>query len=124
MDSLLSSIRQCSVRPADVVNVEPVRIAVLDSGCDPRNPLMVTKEGCVDPRIKEMRSFIKNTAKDDIQDKSGHGTHVLGLLLNIATHADIYVAKIAHGETLNSDGYDDITRVRPGSLSEQASVLS
>jgi len=116
MDSLLSSIHHY-VAPLDTVQAgritfEPVRIAILDSGFDPENPLLITEDQRLDPRIKDARSFVHQTEPYDIRDEIGHGTHALGLLLKVATCAEIYIAKIAHRETLNRNTYDDIAKAR------------
>lgn len=116
MDNLLSSIYHY-VDPFDAVEAargtfKPVRIAILDSGFDPQNPFLKTLDQRLDPRIKDARSFVQQTASHDIRDEIGHGTHALGLLLNIATCAEIYIARIAHRETLDRNTYDDIAKVR------------
>ncbi|RAH76630.1 hypothetical protein BO86DRAFT_325223 [Aspergillus japonicus CBS 114.51] len=105
MDNLLSSIHRF-VDPYESVEAgprafEPVRIAILDSGFDPENPLLMIENGQLDPRIKAARSFIADTKPEDIRDEIGHGTHALGLLLKVATCAEIYIARIAHRETLD-----------------------
>ncbi|KAF5861265.1 hypothetical protein ETB97_000457 [Aspergillus alliaceus] len=124
MDSLLSSIHH-HVDPFDTVEAgretfEPVRIAILDSGFDPENPLLMTENQRLDPRIKAAQSFIHQTESYDIRDEIGHGTHALGLLLKVATCAEIYIARIAHRETLDRNTYDDIAKARPGSMPKQA----
>ena len=116
MDSLLSSIHH-HVDPFNTVEAErktikPVRIAILDSGFDPENPLLMTEDQELDPRIKGTRSFVHQTDPLDIQDEIGHGTHALGLLLKVATCAEIYIARIANRETLNRNSYDDIAKAR------------
>lgn len=114
MDSLLSSIHH-HVDPFDTVDAgrrtfKPVRIAILDSGFDPENPLLMTEDQRLDPRTKDAQSFIHQTEPRDIRDEIGHGTHALGLLLKVATCAEIYIARIAHRETLNRNTYDDIAK--------------
>lgn len=116
MENLLSSIYHY-IDPFDAVGAgrgpfQPVRIAILDSGFDPQNPLLMTADNRLDPRIKDARSFVQQTASHDIRDEIGHGTHALGLLLNIATCAEIYIARIAHRETLDRSTYDDIAKAR------------
>jgi hypothetical protein len=118
MDNLLSSIHHY-VDPFDTVETgrrtfEPVRIAILDSGFDPKNPLLMTEDQRLDPRIKAAQSFVHQTKSYDIQDEIGHGTHALGLLLKVATYAEIYIARIAHRETLDRNTYDDIAKARTG----------
>jgi len=72
----------------------------------------MTEDQRLDPRIKDARSFVHQTESHDIRDEIGHGTHALGLLLKVATCAEIYIARIAHRETLNYNTYDDITKAR------------
>ena len=91
---------------------EPVRIAILDSGFDPENPLLMTEDRRIDPRIKEVQNFVHQTEPLDIRDEFGHGTHALGLLLKVATCAEIYIARVANRETLGRDSYDDIAKAR------------
>jgi hypothetical protein len=107
---LLSSVYHY-VDPASEL-AEPVRIAILDSGLDPENPFLIEDQQLPDPRIKEARSFVRGTESHDIRDEIGHGTHALGLLLKVAPCAEIYVARIARRETLDSNTYDDIAKVR------------
>lgn len=115
MDNFVSSIYH-HVDPYETVEAgqamfEPVRIAILDSGFDPENPLLMTEDHRLDPRIKDARSFVHQTEPHDVRDEIGHGTHALGLLLKVATCAEIYIAKIAHRETLTRDTFNDITKV-------------
>lgn len=124
MNRLLSSIYHY-VDPFDIAmsqfarsgktestSFEPVRIAILDSGFDPKNPLIVGEDQRLDPRIKGVQNFVYGTESQDIQDEIGHGTHALGLLLNVATCAEIYIARVANQETLCRDNYDAIANVR------------
>ena len=110
MDNLLSSIYSYVDPVSDLV--EPVRIAILDSGLDPENPFLIEDQQLANPRIKDARSFVHGTEPHDIRDEIGHGTHALGLLLKIAPCAEIYVARIAQRETLNPNTYDDIAKAR------------
>lgn len=110
MDNLLSSIFRY-VDPI-VDPVEPVRIAILDSGLDPTNPFLIEDQQQTNPQIKGARSFVHGTQPHEVRDEIGHGTHALGLLLKVAPCAEIYVAKVARRETLDSNAFDDITKVR------------
>ncbi len=105
MDNLQSSISRYVFPALDPV--EPVRIAILDSGLDPTNPLVIDN-----PQIKEARSFVYGTQPYETQDEIGHGTHALGLLLKVAPCAEIYVARVARRETLNPNTFNDITKAR------------
>lgn len=110
MDNLLSSISRYVVPVLDLV--EPVRIAILDSGLDHRNPFLFMDRQQSNPQIKEARSFVHGTQTHETQDEIGHGTHALGLLLKVAPSAEIYVAKVARRETLDPNAFNDITKVR------------
>lgn len=89
-------------------NQQPVRIAILDSGLDPNNPLLFKEDGRFEPRIKGVQNFVPGAGPVDFHDEIGHGTHALGLLLRFATCAEVYVAKIASQDTLSRDSYDTI----------------
>lgn len=91
---------------------EPVRIAILDSGFDPKNSLVIDDDQRLDPRIKGAHNFVHGAEPWDIQDEIGHGTHALGLLLKVATCAEIYIARVANQETLGRDSYDAIAKAR------------
>ncbi|KAK1142191.1 hypothetical protein N8T08_008117 [Aspergillus melleus] len=110
MNTLLSSLY--SYVDSDFDLAEPVRIAILDSGLDPENPFLVEDQQRNNPQIKDARSFVYGTETHDIRDEIGHGTHALGLLLKVAPGAEIYVARIARRETLDSNTYDDIAKAR------------
>ena len=110
MDNILSSIFRY-VDPV-VDPVEPVRIAILDSGLDLANPFLTEDQQQANPQIKEARSFVHGTEPHQTQDEIGHGTHALGLLLKVAPSAEIYVARVARRETLNTNTFNDITKVR------------
>lgn len=110
MDNLLSTIYPYVGVDLDIA--DPVRIAILDSGIDTENPFLIEDQQRADPRIKEARSFIHGTEPHEIRDEIGHGTHALGLLLKVAPGAEIYVARIARRETLDSNTYDDIAKAR------------
>ena len=89
---------------------KPVRIAILDSGFDPRHSLLINDDQRLDPRIKGVLNFMHETDSWDIQDEIGHGTHALGLLLKVATCAEIYIARVANQETLGRNSYDAIAK--------------
>jgi hypothetical protein len=110
MDNLVSSISRYVDPVLDLV--EPVRIAILDSGLDPTNPFLIEDQQQANPQIKEARSFVHGTQPHEIQDEIGHGTHALGLLLKVAPCAEIYVARVARRETLDPNTFNDITKAR------------
>lgn len=108
MDNLLSSISRY-VNPV-LDPVEPVRIAILDSGLDTTNPFLIEDQQRANPQIKEALSFVHGTQPHEIRDEIGHGTHALGLLLKVAPCAEIYVARVARREALDPNTFNDITK--------------
>ncbi|KLO93195.1 Uncharacterized protein LW93_6189 [Fusarium fujikuroi] len=88
----------------------PVRIAILDSGFDPDLHFVKTNEGHIDPRIKDFRNFVAGQNELECRDEIGHGTHALGLLLKVATCAEIFIARIANQATLGRDSYSAISK--------------
>ncbi|CAG2005085.1 unnamed protein product [Fusarium graminearum] len=74
-----------------------IRIAILDTGVDESNPFF---RGVRQRRIKRdapfkaTRSFVGEPEIDEL----GHGTNVAALMLKISPEADIYIAKISHGQ--------------------------
>ncbi|KAI9146880.1 Vegetative incompatibility protein [Paramyrothecium foliicola] len=78
----------------------PVKIAILDSGFDPENPLLSADIAKFRSRIQFSQSFVRQSSRLAVRDGIGHGTHALGLLLNIAKNAEIYIAKVTHQGTL------------------------
>ncbi|OAA55163.1 Peptidase S8/S53, subtilisin/kexin/sedolisin [Cordyceps fumosorosea ARSEF 2679] len=113
MDDLISSLHphvdafDAAARPLDTSTKnasdapKPVKIAILDSGFDPQNPLLRADGHQLDPRIKDARNFVQGRGPFDYQDEIGHGSHTLGTMLKIATCAEIYVAKIASSEAIH-----------------------
>ena len=68
-----------------------MKIAILDTGIDMRESLISTNQTRIRPR-----SFLSDEIS--IDDVHGHGTHATALLLRVAEHADLYVARIAKKE--------------------------
>jgi subtilisin family serine protease len=77
----------------------PVKIAVFDTGVDSKHPFI--RGAILKRRIKVRKSFVVDD--ESTEDESGHGTHVAGLLLTVAPDAQLYVAKIANTEEIQSN---------------------
>jgi hypothetical protein len=77
---------------------EKIKIAILDTGVH-------LPEGCdliYQDQIIECRSWLSTTESEGVlfdsnADTDGHGTHATGLLLHLAPHAAIYVARVFEG---------------------------
>ncbi|KAL8732951.1 MAG: hypothetical protein Q9181_003757 [Wetmoreana brouardii] len=65
-----------------------VKIAILDTGIDLLHPLFKKHQD----RIIKCKSFYEHYKGDE--DSCGHGTHAAGLLLDVASNAHIYVARV------------------------------
>ncbi|KAK0707768.1 peptidase S8/S53 domain-containing protein [Lasiosphaeris hirsuta] len=70
-----------------------VKVAILDTGLD----RSTTSIQAYSERIVEVQSWLppRDGLASNGTDKSGHGTHVAGLLLTMAPDCDVYVAQIA-----------------------------
>ena len=75
-----------------------VRVAVLDTGVRSTNPLL---EGKIINKIQ--------VAEGNLEDSLGHGTHVAGIILNIAPDAQIINTKV-----LNDEGSGDFSTIMIG----------
>ncbi|KAI9146885.1 Thermostable alkaline protease [Paramyrothecium foliicola] len=76
-----------------------IRIAVLDSGLDEKDPKI--RGALASRRIDKRVSFVGQP--DDCSDTYGHGTHIVKLLLQTAPAAVISVAKICDGKIINEE---------------------
>lgn len=79
-----------------------IRVAVLDSGIDQKDPMILgaIREGRINRT--ESRDFV-NPKDQSLQDAHGHGTHVTRLLLNVAQAAEIYIGRVFAKSTLNDE---------------------
>ena len=116
---LLGEFRERYMKP---IEARPrVKIAVLDTGLDEQDLDFKTRRktiiedrrqqqpGRIDDPVKAITSFTGGPAIDD----NGHGTHVAGLLLRTAPEADIFVAKISRGLSVeNIRGIPEVSSVR------------
>ena len=72
-------------------SARPVRIAILDTGCDDNASFFHSPDN--GSRLKEWKDWVDDS--DHWQDNHGHGTHLVSLIMNIAPTAHIYVARVA-----------------------------
>lgn len=83
-----------------------VKIAILDTGIDERQVGFSSRRSLIrddrekeDPNtngdpVKAIKSFVQGRTATDV---NGHGTHIADILLRIAPRADLFIAKISHG---------------------------
>ena len=79
-----------------------VKVAVLDTGIDLQDYWISTKAG----RIKCWPT------KKSCKDTDGHGTHVAYLLLRLAPHIQLHVAKISISQKVEDADIEAIAKVR------------
>ncbi|RSM08858.1 hypothetical protein CDV31_007997 [Fusarium ambrosium] len=77
-----------------------IKVAVLDTGVDKTETHFRGVRGGRGTSIKETQSFIEGTP----HDKNGHGTQVAALVVAVAPHVDLYIAKVS--ETKEGRGVD------------------
>lgn len=73
---------------------KPVRVAILDTGVDNRDPQI--QRALELNTIREARGFPRSL--EPLQDRHGHGTHGASVLMRTAPHAELYIARIADDE--------------------------
>jgi hypothetical protein len=84
-----------------------VRIAILDTGCDDDSPFFHNSHNV--SRLKNWKDYVGGS--EEWADSHGHGTHLASLVMEIATDADIYVARIAADPTGLSTASDNVAKV-------------
>jgi hypothetical protein len=86
---------------------EKIRIAIIDSGIDDNDTIIDT--AIEERRIKACQGFMNGV--DDYKDCYGHGTHVARLLLELAPQAELYIAKVSNGKSINPPDLNRISEV-------------
>ncbi len=102
-------------RAHDIALGTGVMVAILDSGIDPRHPLlrsvyaggidMVDRDG--DP--SDTRDFIDNDSDGLVDEGFGHGTHVAGIVHLVAPEARLLAVRV-----LDSDGRGSLFDIAAG----------
>jgi hypothetical protein len=83
-----------------------IKIAILDTGIDDKNSWIASKSG-------RFQCWPNN---DACKDTDGHGTQVAYLLLRLAPHVHLRVAKVANTQLLNDADIEQIAAVSHTSL--------
>lgn len=88
---------------------KPVRVAILDTGFDSTHPEFQRAKGL--QKFKGGRGFPESLRYDS--DRNGHGTHGTSVLMRVAPHAVLYIARIADddGDIVAEDNYAAVVEV-------------
>lgn len=92
----LSRIQRLNNELADLPMVlvnspSPVRIAVLDTGCDDGSLFFFESDNA--SRLREWKDWTGES--EEYQDCHGHGTYLTSLIMKLSPGAHIYVARVA-----------------------------
>jgi hypothetical protein len=80
-----------------------VRLAVLDTGVDSTHEFMTDIKGR--PKVHEFKDFTSSSAPNcRAIDTCGHGTHVAGVILQLAPYIELYVARVFENSSHRDDG--------------------
>lgn len=71
------------------------KVAILDTGVDTNHP-MLRRGG----RIIKSESFMGDGTALDI---SGHGTHIAGIIIELTSNVDLYIAKFTNSREYGND---------------------
>lgn len=95
LNNELADLPMVSVNP-----LSPVRIAVLDTGCDDGSLFFLDPDHA--SRLREWKDWTEECV--EYQDCHGHGTYLISLVMKLSPGAHIYVARVAKSrdELLNS----------------------
>jgi len=112
---------------------ERLKLAILDSGYDANHSYFHDEL-----RIKDKMSWVQGPADDD---RSGHGTHIAGIILDLTSNVDLYIGRITEKRNisdishipevsnpwtarLESLSYTDVTRIQTGNQTCKGGVES
>jgi subtilisin family serine protease len=101
-------------------NVSRIKVAVLDTGIDPSHPFIQEKwmrpetDDNNDPL--EDRGYFdfvsESSAPTTPEDTCGHGTHVAGLILQLAPFVKLYVARVFQDGVLDEKAAKRVAEVK------------
>jgi subtilisin family serine protease len=89
------------------IPAQRVRICILDTGYDAESVFFqypVRRQ-----RLVKWKDWVEES--QECKDTHGHGTHIVSLIMKIAPHADICVARVAKDTASLSDSSENIAKV-------------
>ncbi|UKZ56832.1 hypothetical protein TrVGV298_010676 [Trichoderma virens] len=97
-----------------------VKVCIIDSGIDKEHRII--KQAIEKGKIKKTKSFKGD--RNDIDDKTGHGTHIAELLTTLAPEAAVYVAKVAISGTMPPEDTKLIVDAINWALKKDVDIIS
>ena len=104
-----------SVPPAAPASHAPIRIAILDTGIDKSSGSILGAFAMKRLQKQYCQSWVGDDPTN-VHDTHGHGTNTAGLLLEVAPHAEIYVAKVFSGSSFGVEEAKNVAKVASPSL--------
>ncbi|KAE8454421.1 hypothetical protein EG329_000043 [Mollisiaceae sp. DMI_Dod_QoI] len=82
-----------------------IKVAVLDTGIDANHPFMsVVSHGQKRLKYCQYKDFTKDTLdKQGPIDACGHGTHIAGIILEMAPYVELYIARVFESQVLGAE---------------------
>jgi hypothetical protein len=80
----------------------------LDTGCDEQASWFTDTRY---DRLREWKDFVDGSGKR--VDVDGHGTHLVSLIMKIAPHADICVARVSKDAKSLDSGSENVAEASP-----------
>ena len=92
-------------------DLEPVRIAILDTGVDATHPDL--RDAIDTGKIETAQAF--PASLDPLADRNGHGTHGASVIMATAPNAVVLVGRIAddNGQLDPTNDYEAVAQVAP-----------
>lgn len=90
---------------------EKVKIALLDTGCDPDQPCILGITSAESRLCRHWHDWAGDSVHPIDQDSSKHGTVLFALLMRIAPHAEIFVGRVAKSKGGIQTSADSIAEV-------------
>ncbi|PTB66171.1 serine protease [Trichoderma citrinoviride] len=106
-------------------NVENVRVAVLDTGCDSDAPCIAGMPGAIGRLAAHWHDFQEASPEPIDEDMNQHGTALTALLLRVALHADIFVGRVAkHERGLFESTHNISMAIRYATIEWKADIIT
>lgn len=75
--------------------VKPIKVAIIDTGIDALHPSIRDEchwipGGTGEKRIRDYAQWVENPKVEDV---SGHGTHIAGIILNMTQNVELYIGR-------------------------------